>query len=133
MQYWMNIIKDASQTNKKIETEEYLNKYQGNLKVQRKKYIACKCKAKYNQRCIANKNFWISRQDLFPWIGGCIYAIAVCIFYPTPRIRDSFCCSCSRTYFIFVNFFTQPQFEPWKFYTWKCVNARQKLPHDKTV
>ena len=53
----MNIIKDASQTNKKIETEECLNKYQGNLKVQRKKYIACKCKAKYNQRCIANKNF----------------------------------------------------------------------------
>ena len=28
-------------------------------------------------------------------------------------------------YFIFVTFFTQPQFEAWKFYTWKCVNPRQ--------
>ena len=37
------------------------------------------------------------------------------------------------TYFIFVNFFTQPQFEAWEFYTWKRVNARQKLSHDKTA
>ena len=36
-------------------------------------------------------------------------------------------------YFILVTFFTQPQFEAWKFYTWKCVNAREKLPHDKTA
>ena len=36
-------------------------------------------------------------------------------------------------YLIFVIFFTQPQFEAWKFYTWKCVNSRQKLPHDKTA
>ena len=39
----------------------------------------------------------------------------------------------SHSYFIFVTFFTQPQFDAWKFYTWKCVNARQKLPHDKTA
>ena len=38
-----------------------------------------------------------------------------------------------RPYFIFVTFFTQPQFEAGKFYTWKCVNSRQKLPHDKTA
>ena len=37
------------------------------------------------------------------------------------------------TYFIFVTFFTQPQFESWKFYTWKCVNPRQKLRRDKTA
>ena len=49
------MIKGSSQTNKKLETEEYSDKYQGNIKVKRKKYIACK--AKYNQRCIASKNF----------------------------------------------------------------------------
>ena len=36
-------------------------------------------------------------------------------------------------YFIFVNFFTQPQFEFREFYTRKRVNARQKLSHDKTA
>ena len=50
----LNII-HSLQTNKKFETEEYSDKYQGNIKVKRKKYIACK--AKYNQRCIASKNF----------------------------------------------------------------------------
>ena len=38
-----------------------------------------------------------------------------------------------KTYLIFVIFFTQPQFDAWKFYTWKCVNLRQKLPNDKTA
>ena len=28
-------------------------------------------------------------------------------------------------YLIFVIFFTQPDFETWKFYTWKSVNSRQ--------
>ena len=37
------------------------------------------------------------------------------------------------TYLIFVLFFTQPQFKAWKFYTWNCVNSRQKLPRDKTA
>ena len=36
-------------------------------------------------------------------------------------------------YLIFVIFFTQPQFEAWQFYTWKCVKSRQKLPRDKTA
>ena len=36
-------------------------------------------------------------------------------------------------YLIFVNFLTQPQFELWKSYTWKCVNLQQKLPRDKIV
>ena len=31
----------------------------------------------------------------------------------------------AAAYFIFVTFFTQPQFEAWKFYTRKCVNALQ--------
>ena len=30
-------------------------------------------------------------------------------------------------------FFAQPQFEAKKFYTWKCVNLRQKLSCNKTV
>ena len=36
-------------------------------------------------------------------------------------------------YLIFVLFFTQPQFEAQKFYTWKCVNSRQKVSRDKTA
>ena len=31
------------------------------------------------------------------------------------------------------HFFTQPQFEAKKFYTWKCINSRHKLSRDKTV
>ena len=31
------------------------------------------------------------------------------------------------------SFFTQPHFEANKFYIWKCVHSRQKLPRDKTV
>ena len=38
-----------------------------------------------------------------------------------------------KSYFIFVTFFTQPQFEAWKFYTWKCVILQEKLPHNKTA
>ena len=37
------------------------------------------------------------------------------------------------SYLIFVILFTQPQFEAWKFYTWKCKNSWQKLPRDKTA
>ena len=39
----------------------------------------------------------------------------------------------SPSYLIFVIFFTQPQFEALKFYTWKYVNSRQKLPREKTA
>ena len=48
------------------------------------------------------------------------------ILFNTPIIRIN-----PGAYFIFVTFFTQPQFENRKFYTWKRVNVRQKLPHDK--
>ena len=37
------------------------------------------------------------------------------------------------TYLKFVIFFTQPQFEAKKFYTWKTINWQQKLSRDETV
>ena len=40
---------------------------------------------------------------------------------------------CPNPYLIFVTFFTLTLFEPWKVYTQKCVNLRQKLPRDKTA
>ena len=54
-------------------------------------------------------------------LSSCIMYHVSCIMYHV------------SSYFIFVTFFTQPQFEAWKFYTWKRVNARQKLSHDKTA
>ena len=42
-------------------------------------------------------------------------------------------CDGQRPYLIFVMFFTQPKFEAWKFYTWRCVNLQQKFPRDKTA
>ena len=41
-------------------------------------------------------------------------------------------CQVSSPYLIFV-FFIQPQFETKKFYTWKCINLRQKFSRNKTV
>ena len=38
-----------------------------------------------------------------------------------------------HTYLIFIIYFTQPQFEAKKFYTWKHVNLRQKSSRDKTI
>ena len=33
----------------------------------------------------------------------------------------------------YLSFFIQPQFETKKFYTWKCINLRQKFSRNKTV
>ena len=51
---------------------------------------------------------------------------------PMELVKSS-CRVKTRAYFIFVTFFTQPQFEARTFYTLKRVNARQKLSYDKTA
>ena len=52
---------------------------------------------------------------------------------PSTYIQAYVCIYALSPYLIFVTLFTQPQFEALKFYTWKCVNLRQKLSRDKTA
>ena len=80
---------------------------------------------------------FVARLSLFPVQIYTLYNLKANM-NQTRTLFELFCtlryfCFREGTYLIFVIFFTQPQFETWKFYTWKCVNSRQKLPRDKTA
>ena len=60
----------------------------------------------------------IRRLNLDPW-SIILLSKSVCLYSkPLFLILISHLLSWSWTYLIFVSFFTQPQFEVWKFYTW---------------